>query len=110
MNHQELIERMRVLEIDHEPNGWPAIQMRDISAMCDAIKSLLNALDVAEGEIRRTAAERDAALVELAKYRDAPVVAYLYLDTNGEECFGHPDGYWPEKYSNPLIVKPDENK
>ena len=47
---------------------------------------------------------------ELAKYRDAPVVAYLYLDTNGEECFGHPDGYWPEKYSKPLIVKPDENQ
>ena len=57
-----------------------------------------------------TKAERDAALAELAKYRDAPVVAYLYLDTNGEECFGHPDGYWPEKYSKPLIVKPEENK
>lgn len=41
MNHQELIERLRVLEIDHEPNGWPAIQMRDISAMCYAIESLL---------------------------------------------------------------------
>lgn len=41
MNHQELIERMRVLEIDHEPNGWPAIQMRDISAMCYAIESIL---------------------------------------------------------------------
>ena len=41
MNHQELIERLRGIEIDHEPNGWPAIQMRDISAMCDAIESLL---------------------------------------------------------------------
>ena len=76
MNHQELIERMRVLEIDHEPNGWPAIQMRDISAMCDAIESPLNALDVADSEVKRTAAERDAALAELAKYRDAPVVAW----------------------------------
>ena len=47
---------------------------------------------------------------EIAKYRDAPVVAYLYLDTHGEECFGHPDGYWPEKYSTPLIVKPGEEK
>lgn len=41
MNHQELIERMRGFETDHEPNGWPAIQMRDISAMCEAIESLL---------------------------------------------------------------------
>ena len=67
MNNQELIERMRGFEIDHEPNGWPAIQMRDISAMCDVIESLLNALDVAEGEVKLTVAERDAALAELAK-------------------------------------------
>ena len=67
MNNQELTDRMRGFEIDHEPNGWPAIQMRDISAMCDAIESLLNALDVAEGEVKLTVAERDAALAELAK-------------------------------------------
>ncbi|MCE0760713.1 hypothetical protein LWH94_16090 [Marinobacter sp. G11] len=30
-----LIERMRSLEQDHEPDGWPAVQMRDISALCD---------------------------------------------------------------------------
>ena len=53
----------------------------DIDAMCDAIESLLNALDVADSEVKRTAAERDAALAELAKYRDAPVVAWQWLDT-----------------------------
>ena len=67
-----------------------------IEEAADAIESLL--------------AEDERLKAELAKYRDAPVVAYLYLDTNGEECFGHPDGYWPEKYSKPLIVKPDETK
>lgn len=41
MNHQELIERMRGFEIDHSPDGWPAIRMREISAMCDAVESLL---------------------------------------------------------------------
>ena len=41
MDYQELTERMRGFEIDHDPDGWPAIQMRDISAMCDAIESLL---------------------------------------------------------------------
>lgn len=85
MNHQELIERMRGFEIDHDPDGWPAIRMRDISAMCDAIESLLNALDVAEGEFGRTAAERDAALAELAKYRDAEM---------GEDSDSEQAGYW----------------
>ena len=30
-----LIERMRTLESDHGPDGWPAVRMRDISALCD---------------------------------------------------------------------------
>lgn len=36
----ELIERMRVLECDHDPDGWPAVRMRDISAMRDEIERL----------------------------------------------------------------------
>ncbi|MCD1628294.1 hypothetical protein [Marinobacter shengliensis] len=35
----DLIERMRTLEQDHEPDGWPAVQMRDISALCDALEA-----------------------------------------------------------------------
>ena len=61
-----------------------------------------------------TKAERDAALAELAKYRDAPVVAYLYKYRN---CFGDEvwttDHNWGNRIpfeSKPLIVKPDENK
>ena len=100
MNHQELIERMRGFEIDHDPKGWPAIQMRDISDMCNAIESLL--------------AENERLKAELAKYRDAPVVAYLYKYRN---CFG--DEVWTTNHnwgnripfeSKPLIVKPGENK
>ena len=40
-DYQELIERLRSFEIDHEPDGWPGVRMRQISAMCDAIESLL---------------------------------------------------------------------
>lgn len=36
----DLLERMRGFEIDHVPEGWPAIRMRDISALCDAINDL----------------------------------------------------------------------
>lgn len=85
MNHQELIERLR------DTNKHTFALWFDAA---DAIESLLT--------------ENERLKAELAKYRDAPVVAYLYLDTNGEECFGHPDGYWPEEYSKPLIVKQGE--
>ena len=34
---RELIERLRVLEQDHEPDGWPAVRMRDITALLDAL-------------------------------------------------------------------------
>ena len=40
-DYKELTERLRGFEIDHSPDGWPAIRMREISAMCDAIESLL---------------------------------------------------------------------
>lgn len=30
-----IISRMRLFEQDHEPDGWPAVQMKDISALCD---------------------------------------------------------------------------
>ena len=33
----ELMGRMRTLEADHAPDGWPAVQMQDITALCDAI-------------------------------------------------------------------------
>ena len=58
MNHKELIERLRDTN-KHTFALW--------FEAADAIESLLNALDVAEDEVKRTAAERDAALAELAK-------------------------------------------
>lgn len=37
----DLIERMRLLELDHEPDGWTAVQMRDITALLDALEVAL---------------------------------------------------------------------
>lgn len=34
-----LIERMRGFEVDHEPDGWPGIRMREVSALCDALEA-----------------------------------------------------------------------
>ena len=35
----DLIERLRLLEQDHEPDGWPAVLMRDITALLDALEA-----------------------------------------------------------------------
>lgn len=36
--HSELLKRMKALEEDHEPNGWPAVQMRDITELRQMIE------------------------------------------------------------------------
>ena len=83
MKHHDLIERMRSFETDHTPDGWPAIRMRDISALCDAIESLLaevsrltHNLQVTEQTMREYQELAEKRLEEIAKYRDAPVVAW----------------------------------
>ena len=41
---QRLVGRLRMLEEDHHPDGWPAVQMKDISALCDFIEGKERAL------------------------------------------------------------------
>lgn len=38
MKVPEFIKEMRSFEGDHKPEGWPAIQMKDISNLCDIIE------------------------------------------------------------------------
>ncbi len=35
MTDSEFIQRMRDYAIDHEPDGWPAVKMQDITRLCD---------------------------------------------------------------------------
>lgn len=44
---KELIDRVRTFEIDHKPDGWPAIRMRDISALADALEEAERKLEIA---------------------------------------------------------------
>ena len=115
MDYRELIERLRGFEIDHSPDGWPAIRMREISAMCDAIESLLaenerlkHHLAVTEQTMREYQELAAKRLEEIAKYRDAPVVAYQHRD--GMLSCRLPGGGVPGIDWAPLIVKPGEEK
>ena len=107
MDYQELIERMRAF------NDWrrggdfemphPMQIGMDIDAMCDAIESLL--------------AENERLKAELAKYRDAPVVAWRYKmippgwtysdQEPNRDFFGDA---WNRIQVSALIVKPVETK
>lgn len=48
-----LVERMRGLEVDHTPDGWPAVRMREISELCDEIERLQAKLAEAQKDARR---------------------------------------------------------
>ena len=121
-DYQELIERLRGFEIDHSPDGWPAIRMREISAMCNAVESLLaenerlkhnlTSTEQTMREYQELAAKR---LVEIAKYRDAPVVGYTTTNEDGDLSMLFFDEQEARKYSGDdepikLIVKPGEEK
>ena len=41
MNTKELVERVRIFEIDHKPNGFPAAEMSFLSALADEIDRLV---------------------------------------------------------------------
>ena len=37
---ERIVSRLRIFEEDHDPEGYPAVQMKDISALCDLIEYL----------------------------------------------------------------------
>lgn len=36
----DIVTEMRNFAIDHDPDGWPAVRMRQITALCDEIDQL----------------------------------------------------------------------
>lgn len=36
----DLVSEMRGFEVDHTPDGWPAIRMHEVSALCDEVERL----------------------------------------------------------------------
>lgn len=49
----DIVEQMRSFESDHEPDGWPAIQMKQVSALCDEIDRLQSLLNGIASEVER---------------------------------------------------------
>ena len=47
-----IVEQMRSFESDHEPGGWPAVTMGQISALCDEIERIRSQPRITEHEAR----------------------------------------------------------
>ena len=41
----DIVEEMRGFEIDHGPEDWPGVRMRQVSALCDEIERLRSYLE-----------------------------------------------------------------
>ena len=48
----DVLERMKLLEIDHTPDGWPAIQTKEVTAMRDEILRLRKELTAQRAGMR----------------------------------------------------------
>lgn len=55
MKIDKLISSMRGLEIDHEPEGWPAVKMKEITALCAAVEGAVPSLDLLEAHLDKGA-------------------------------------------------------
>jgi len=64
-----ILNCIRALEADHGPDDWPAMQMRDLTAMRDEIAHLRVALEHAWGELDDLKAQPQPEAVALAAMR-----------------------------------------
>lgn len=70
------LQRYRDYEIDHEPGGWPAIQMKEVTALVDEIeqqrariKELEHEIKMAKRHLRDVLSERHAIEAALSDER-----------------------------------------
>ena len=48
-----LLAKVRIMEIDHDPDGYPAITMREVSALANYLEVEMWRADAAEQEVYR---------------------------------------------------------
>ena len=105
MQTSELIERLRY-ESDDAARDEAANAIESLLAENGRLKHNLSATEQTMREYQELAAKR---LEEIAKYRDAPVVAWCHYDY-AEKTADYLQ-HFKDTYANiPLIVKPGEEK
>ena len=112
MNYQELLERLRKAVISPFDLGPVADAIESLLAENEQLKHNLQATEQTMREYQELATERLGAI---AKYRNAPCVAYATTNEEDDLTMLFFDAAEARKYSGDdepikLIVKPGENK
>lgn len=53
----DIVAEMRGFADDHEPDGWPAVRMRQITALCDEVERLRHAILTAAMRLEKSGDE-----------------------------------------------------
>lgn len=70
----DIVEQMRSFESDHEPDGWPAVTMGQISALCDEIERLQSIIDELQKRFMDSSVDRNL-LQGVINEQQSPAVA-----------------------------------
>lgn len=110
MNYQELIERLREQNLTYVEQKQVANALESLLAENERLEQNLATTEQTMREYQELAGKR---LEEIAKYRDAPVVAYATTNEEGDLSMLFFDEQEARKYSGDdepikLIVKPGE--
>lgn len=65
----ELLKKLRLLKADHAPDGWPAVQMRDISAVLDYAETLRQQLTEAQAALQNLGITPEEAKAGLERHK-----------------------------------------
>ena len=68
---ERLIATCRAMAEDHHPDGWPAVQMKTITALCDEVERLTPAFEIGEAVTGHTfEGDFDGVISAWTKHRD----------------------------------------
>lgn len=82
------LQRYRDYEIDHEPGGWPAIQMKEVSALVDEIeqqRARVKELEAIKLGLTKTLIEMEAERAKLVEALDDIGASWHYASSELEK-------------------------
>ena len=91
---EDLLNRCWQLMEDHEPDGWPAVQMKTVTALCDEILRLTPKFDIGERvKVMTFQAEIQGEVVSRSEHKNicdryAVYAKYPHKETAQAEWFG----------------------
>lgn len=101
-----LAQQLRTFEVDHHPDGWPAIRMRDVSRLLDTIDALCAEVERLTAEIKESheqSVQEPAGHFLDFTYADSVGQVYAYDQfTKGQPFYTTPPAAQPASAQEPV--------